>query len=436
MSTLNLSYTPKVSDLIVHYTITPRSQLSFLKCVELLAAESGERLRPWVFEVRQEQSRCSIAFPEQLFEAGNISQILSVIAGSIFDTSVAQAVSIERIDWPQTMLAQLPGPRYGLKKVRELLKVDQRPLSCYVFRPQAGLCAQDCLEQAYQAWSGGCDLVQDSPMMTSTELNPFRERLELLSRERKLCRQQSGEEKTYIPNISADTVEEMEDRAKRVREAGLRFVTVNTFQVGFAALSSLSAICAEQELILCGNRSGHGLLTRGNNRLSLPVLSTLVRLLGLEMFPIGHQLSQEVLESSQALQASCAESGQRADRDHPLASFPVCSGALHPGRVEDLIKALGEDLVIQAGEGIASHPYGIKKGAEALQTAIVAASKGRDKKRAASRNDSLKEALRKWDRKPSSLSSLATPSSSRRENDTSLPLEPAPQTATRDSLQI
>lgn len=44
----------------------------------------------------------------------------------------------------------------------------------------------------------------------------------------------------------------------------------------------------------------------------------------------------------------------------------VASGGLNPGNIAEVIRQLGEDIIIQADEGILGHPWGIEAGVEAM----------------------------------------------------------------------
>lgn len=57
-------------------------------------------------------------------------------------------------------------------------------------------------------------------------------------------------------------------------------------------------------------------------------------------------------------------------------TFPVASGGINPGRVSIKIKALGKDIVIQAGGGIQGHPSGSRAGAKAMRQAVDTIMKG------------------------------------------------------------
>src|SRR3989344_5931302 len=74
----------------------------------------------------------------------------------------------------------------------------------------------------------------------------------------------------------------------------------------------------------------------------------------------------------------------------------VSSGGLHPLLVSQIIKMLGNDIMVQCGGGVLGHPSGIEAGAMALRQAIDATSNNISLKEYAKTHIELKVALGKW----------------------------------------
>jgi ribulose-bisphosphate carboxylase large chain len=77
-------------------------------------------------------------------------------------------------------------------------------------------------------------------------------------------------------------------------------------------------------------------------------------------------------------------------------SFAVSSGGLHAGLIPQIMKMLGNDIVIQAGGGIAGHPDGIMAGAKSIRQSIDATMEGISLKEYAKNHKELQSALNKW----------------------------------------
>lgn len=74
----------------------------------------------------------------------------------------------------------------------------------------------------------------------------------------------------------------------------------------------------------------------------------------------------------------------------------VCSGGLHPGKIPDLVKAMGNNIVMQFGGGCHGHPDGTFYGARAIRQAVEATMQGIPLKVYAEHNIELNKALLKW----------------------------------------
>ena len=74
----------------------------------------------------------------------------------------------------------------------------------------------------------------------------------------------------------------------------------------------------------------------------------------------------------------------------------VASGGVYPGIVDKMIKAMGNNIVIQAGGGVHGHPNGTTAGAIGMRQAIDACMKNIPLKKYAGTHFELKEALEKW----------------------------------------
>lgn len=384
---LEPDYEPKETEVVVHYHILPTREDRFHECLHALVESLQifeDQASPKVFDLNQEYFRCRIAFPEELFEPGNLPQNLSVIAGSIFDNPVALSVKIIQITWSKKLEQTFPGPLKGMKKIREELNITHRPLSAVTLLPKAASTKQ-YLEKAYAIWMGGCDMVVENEMMGSTPLSEFQERIEFLSKERKNCSERTKRAKLYLPNITASTPEEMERRAHVCKESGLDFVLVNPLQIGWSALLSLSKTFEKMKLSFVTSNAGQGMYSRNTHSgFSPAALGSLYRSLGADL----HLISSHSPDISDEIQALTKPNSKPQ-------TLPVIAGNISPAEVEYYVKKFGHDLVLQSGRSLSEHPDGLKAGSEAFHYAIEAAANGIDLETAAGKNEALKRSLEK-----------------------------------------
>jgi ribulose-bisphosphate carboxylase large chain len=348
-----------------------------------------DRLHATVFRI--EGSECSIAYPVELFEAGNMANILSSVAGNVFGLDALRRLRLNDVRFPADLAKSFKGPKYGIQGVRELLGVRHRPFVGTIIKPKLGLRTRDHAEVAYEAWVGGCDIVKDDENLGSQVFNPFEDRVAETLEMRDRAEEETGERKVYMANVSAET-EEMLRRAKYVQDNGGRYMMVDIITCGFSALQTLRD--HDLGLVIHAHRAGHAAFTRlPRHGISMKVIAKVARIQGVDQLHVGTAVGKmsetkgEVLENVEAL-------------IQPLHEFkpvlPVASGGLHPGHVPELIGMFDEDFVIQAGGGIHGHPMGTRVGATAMRQAVEAVVEGHTLSEYAKDHEELAVALRTW----------------------------------------
>ena len=138
----------------------------------------------------------------------------------------------------------------------------------------------------------------------------------------------------------------------------------------------------------------HGALTRNKNHgIAMPVIADAARLIGIDQLHIGTGVGKMEETPEEVISIKNRIEGKFGNKK-PI--FAVCSGGLHPGHVPQLMKMLGNDIIIQCGGGIHWHPRGSKYGAMGLRQAIDATMKGIPLKEYAKTHLELKQALDKF----------------------------------------
>ena len=403
---IDLDYKPEANEVVCEFFVEPSVGISLEKACEDIAKESSigtwtslatmkpeiaSKLKPHVFEIDAENKIVKISYPSELFEKGNMPQILSSIAGNIFGMKSIKNLRLLDVHFPKTLAKSFKGPEFGIEGVRKILKVKERPLLGTIVKPKVGLPAKEHAKVAYQAWVGGCDIVKDDENLTSQSFNPFEDRIIETLEMRDKAEEETGEVKVYMPNVTS-SCEEMLRRAEFVKEHGGRYVMVDIVTSGFSALQTLRD--SNLKLVIHAHRAMHAAFTRNKKHgISMLVLAKISRLIGVDQLHIGTVVGkmegskQEVLKIKDAIISPFF--GIK-----PV--FPVCSGGLHPGLVEKLIDILGKDIIIQAGGGVHGHPSGTEAGAKAMRQAIDAVMKGIPLKEFAEERKELKAAIEKW----------------------------------------
>lgn len=414
---IDTNYQPSKDDLLCLFRVEPAPGFTIEDAAGRVASESSvgtwtevttmkPRIRKLMAKAYWIQDNfVKVAYPPQLFERGNMAQVLSSIAGNIFGMKAVQNLRLEDVRWPPKLLKGFEGPGFGASGIRRIFHVGKRPLTATVPKPKLGLTAWEHARAGYEAWIGGVDLLKDDENLTSQPFNKFERRVEQCFKFRDKAEKETGERKSYLINVTAET-NQMLRRAKAVAKAGGEYVMVDILTCGWAALQTLRRECEDLKLAIHAHRAFHAAFTRNRlHGMSMLVVSDVARLIGVDQLHIGTVIGklesprEEVLGlrdnlQRQTIEASSTSLGQDWGRIKPV--LPTCSGGLHPGLVPELVKLVGSDIIIQAGGGVWGHPDGGEAGARALRQAIDVAMTNENLQDYAKSHPELQKAIDTW----------------------------------------
>ncbi|HII07087.1 MAG TPA: ribulose 1,5-bisphosphate carboxylase [Methanotrichaceae archaeon] len=377
------------------------TDLSIEKAAEAIAAEQStgtwteverEKLTSDLAArvVRAEGNFAYIAFPEELFEPGNIPQYLSVVAGNLFGLGDLKKVRLLDVIFPQTLVLAHKGPRFGIKEARKILGVFDRPLVGTIIKPKVGLSPEETAVVAGQAVRGGLDLIKDDETLTDQSFCPIDERVVAVMAELSKVEDETGKKAFYAVNVTCGA-EEILDRAEDVIGCGANMVMVDVLTAGFSALEVLSR---GVKVPIHVHRTMHGAFTRDRHHgISMVPISRLVRMAGGTNLHTGSYLGKmagDMEENDQCRDAL------RDDWYGLRPVFPVASGGVHPGNVRPNLEGYGNDCIVQAGGGVHGHPWGTTGGARAMVQAVEAWKAGSSAEEYAKSHKELDAALKFW----------------------------------------
>ena len=400
---LDTTYEPHQSDLVCTFSLTPASDMDMEAAASRVASESSNGtwaelqvdgkitdLSATAFAIDGHQIK--VAYPEGLFEAGNMAQILSCIAGNIMGMKAVDRIRLLDCEWPKTLTTSFPGPGFGSAVRNSIFDAGDRPLTATVPKPKVGLSTDQHVQVGYDAWTGGIDLLKDDENLTDQPFNPFRDRLIESFGARDRAEDETGEKKSYLINVTADT-NTMLERVDMVAEEGGEYVMVDVITCGWASVQSVRDRCEKHGLAIHAHRAMHAAFDRvPNHGVSMRVLAQLSRLCGVDQLHTGTaDLGKLENEDSAGI-----NDWLRSDLHGLRDVLPVASGGLHPGLVPELVDRLGQNLCIQAGGGIHGHPDGTHAGSKALRQAVDATVEGRDLEEYANSHPELATAVDKW----------------------------------------
>ena len=125
---IDLRYKPGPKDVVCEYFVEP-NKITLEQACEHIAGESSigtwttistmnekiaKKLKPHVFSINHGTGEVKIAYPHELFEAGNMPEILSSIAGNIFGMNVLKNLRLQDITFPKKIVDSFKGPAFGI----------------------------------------------------------------------------------------------------------------------------------------------------------------------------------------------------------------------------------------------------------------------------------------------------------------------------------
>lgn len=389
-------------NLIAVYKLKPEKEEDFHETAGGIASESSvgtwtkvsteiksvwDRLHARVFEINEDFGLIKIAYSLELFEPGNIPQLLSSVAGNVFGLKEINSLKLLDLLLPEKYVKSFLGPAIGADGIRKITGVYDRPLTGSIIKPKLGLSSIQHFEAAMAVFKGGVDLVKDDENLTNQAFNLFQKRTELIL---KGLKETGLTNKIYAFNITGST-KIMNERAKLVKDLGGNCMMIDILTCGFSALQEIRQ--KNYHLLIHAHRAMHAALTRGDHGISMLVIAKLARLAGVDTLHTGTVVGkmeggkEEVLEINEFLQSEW----------YGLKKvLPVASGGLHPGMVAKLISILGNEVILNFGGGIHGHPSGSQAGAKAVIQAVEAVQKGISLQDYAQDHQELKIALDLW----------------------------------------
>ncbi|WP_295878785.1 RuBisCO large subunit C-terminal-like domain-containing protein [uncultured Thiohalocapsa sp.] len=273
---------------------------------------------------------------------GELTQLLNVLFGNV---ALQPGVRLMDIALPPALAQGLPGPRFGIRGLRRLLDVHDRPLLCTALKPM-GLSAPALAQLAYELALGGIDLIKDDHGLADQPFSPFAERVPRCAAAVARANQETGRRCLYLPNVTAPAAA-VGPRARAARDSGAGGLL---FCPGLAGFDAMRGLAADDDLalpILSHPALVGGLALSPDTGLSPRMLyGRLNRLAGADaaIFPhLGGRFAFSAADCRD-IAAGCTDAmGDTA----PI--FPVPAGGMKLARVRELCEFYGRDCMLLIG---------------------------------------------------------------------------------------
>ncbi|MFA6524885.1 MAG: type III ribulose-bisphosphate carboxylase [Patescibacteria group bacterium] len=398
------SYQPKKTELVASFYMD--TNVDFNDAAGGVAAESSigtwtdlatlskatfTKLSAKAYDIDKKAHTFKVAYPLALFEKGSIPQFLSGVAGNVFSMKIIRNLRLVDVDFPKEYVESFQGPRFGIKGIRRIMGIYDRPILGSILKPKLGLSALQHATLSYQVFIGGIDLVKDDENLTDLSFSRFDQRVRLTLKMRDKAEKETGCKKLCVFNVTAQP-DEMIKRAQLVKSLGGEVVMIDMVSVGLDNVQMLRK--RDLGLIIHGHRAGHSMFTKNQKHgMSMLVLSKLARLAGIDQLHTGTVVGKMEGGKSDVVEI---DDFLRSKWFNIKSTFPIASGGLYPNLIPSLYKIFGKDVILNFGGGIHGHPEGTFAGATAVKQALDATLAGIDLDEYAKDHGELAVALRHW----------------------------------------
>jgi 2,3-diketo-5-methylthiopentyl-1-phosphate enolase len=345
-------------------------------------------------DVTARQYIIQMAFPSANVE-DQLPMMLTALVGNI---SMVPNLKLLDIRLPKATLDQYNGPRFGIDGWWKALGLQKgRPLLNNMIKPCSGYPLEVGVELFRQAALGGCDVIKDDELIANMRYNDAVKRVKAYMKVEKEVYEKTGEHTLYTVNVT-DRLPRMFDLAKRCIDAGANAMMVNYLAVGPEAMRALADDPNINVPILAHMDVAGAFFMSPYQGISSPIIfGKIARLCGADSIVLPFSLGGKAMYMHERFMATTRNLIYPMGNLKP--TMPMPSGGITPNNVQDIVNALGKDIMIGSGGGIHAHPKGPKAGARALRQAIDAAMKGIKLEEYAKEHEELGIALGVWGKK-------------------------------------
>jgi ribulose-bisphosphate carboxylase large chain len=297
-----------------------------------------------------------IAFPiiNIDFKTDGISHLLVNIMGGQLDIENILKCHVIDIDFPDNVLSEFMGPKFGVSGIRKYTNVYDKPLLGGIIKPKTGVSVDVLLSMVKEMVEGGVNFIKEDEILSNPTFCTIEERVPVIMDYLK------DKNVIYCVSIHSDYPYVIE-RVKRVYELGGNGVHVN-FWCGLGVYKSIREL--DLPIFVHFQKSGDKILTNKNHdyHIDWRVICKLAGLMGVDFIHAGMIGGYYKWEENETLDSVKILNN--------LNVMPALSCGFNPGLTDFVTNKVGVDYMANVGGGIHSHPNGTKSGAMAMIQSI------------------------------------------------------------------
>ena len=300
----------------------------------------------------------------------SLPNLITTIAGNLFELKPLSGIRLMDLRLPSAFSTNYSGPKFGCEGTRKLIGIYERPLIGTIIKPSVGLSAKETGLLVSQLCAGGIDFIKDDELQANGPSCPFEDRVKEVMQAVNKAADKNGFKVMVAFNLTGE-IDEMRRRHDFVQEQGGTCVMVNLMAVGMTGMISIGQ---HSNLPIHAHRAGWGALTREPLLgWSYPAWSKLWRLAGADHMHVSG-LDNKFTESNESVIESARSLREPLFSHAPMCSLPVFSSGQTVLQAAATVASVGSpDLLVTAGGGIVSHPFGVAAGVKAMRQAYYAA---------------------------------------------------------------
>lgn len=347
----------------------------------------------------------TIAYPDVNFSR-DIPSLLVTVFGKL---SMDGQIKLIDLKFSESFLNAFPGPKFGMKGVRNLLGVHDRPLLMSIFKSVIGHDLAGLREQFYLQAAGGVDLIKDDEILFENPLTPIEQRVTVCLEAAHQASARTGQKLLYAANLTGST-SRLAEQARKAISAGATALLFNVLAYGYDALHELATDPQVSVPIMAHPAMAGAFYPAPNYGIGASVLlGKLMRLAGADLVLFPSPYGSVVMPKADNMAIQRALITDKSDdylfsfnASNPTnqlslaPAFPVPSAGIHPGLVPLILRDFGHDVVVNAGGGIHGHAMGTIAGGQAFRQAIDATLQGKTLEEYAVHHPELKAAIDQW----------------------------------------
>jgi ribulose-bisphosphate carboxylase large chain len=289
--------------------------------------------------------RAVIAYEPELV-GGDVTQLFNLLFGNV---SLMSGVRVVDVEFPDSLLARFPGPRFGIAGLRDVCGARSRPLLCTAAKP-VGLGVAALAEQCYRFARAGADIVKDDHNVADQPPARFAERVSRCQEAVARANAETGGRTLYFPHVSGP-ISALAERLDTVERAGCRGVLVNLLPQGVDAARTIGA----RGLMVLAHPTMTGVFFGADHGVAPDVmLGTLFRLAGADgviYVNAGGRFTTWTLAQCQAINRAL-----RAPLGPVRPACPVPGGGVDATRVPYWVDQYGTDTMFLIGASLLRQP--------------------------------------------------------------------------------